>query len=181
MGVIRCTPVRDEAQISGKPQRLSSDRTDWRVWERKGILCRGQGGIDTPLILSLENPRFLCRPQATVLQSGPECLCSRRTSSRRPEDLTGKTMAQIGLYTHRAQADRGSSNRPGALTPDTPALGSSHPRGPWIDLRVRHRKLRKSARNRLPACYSSPGLRVCRLSKPLSFTANIRASRLLRD
>jgi hypothetical protein len=60
--VIRCTPVRNEAYLSGKPLLLSGDRADQGVWERKGILCRGRGGIDTPLILSLENPRFLCRP-----------------------------------------------------------------------------------------------------------------------
>ncbi len=35
------------------------------------ILCRGQRGIDTPLILSLENPRFLCRPRTKIV---PELL-----------------------------------------------------------------------------------------------------------
>jgi hypothetical protein len=60
--MIEDTRVRNEAYISGKPLLLSSDRTDQGVWERKGILCRGQTGIDTPLILSLENPPFLCRP-----------------------------------------------------------------------------------------------------------------------
>jgi hypothetical protein len=60
--VIRCTPVSNEAYLSGKPLLLSSDRTDQGVWERKEIHCRGQRGIDTPLILSLENSRFLCRP-----------------------------------------------------------------------------------------------------------------------
>jgi hypothetical protein len=28
----------------------------------KRYIVGGQGGIDTPLIFSLENPRFLCRP-----------------------------------------------------------------------------------------------------------------------
>ena len=30
-----------------------------------------------------------------------------------PEDLTGETTAQIGLYTHRGQDSRTSCNRPG--------------------------------------------------------------------
>ena len=60
--VIRCTPVRYQAYLSDKPLLLSSDLTDQGVWERKEILCRGQGRPDTSLNLSLENPRFLCRP-----------------------------------------------------------------------------------------------------------------------
>jgi hypothetical protein len=37
-----------------------------------------------------------------------------------PEDLTEETMVQISLYTHRGQDGRTSSDRSGALTPDTP-------------------------------------------------------------
>jgi hypothetical protein len=61
-GVIRFTPVRNEAYLSGKPLLLCSDRADQGFGKRKVILRRGQGSICTPLILSLKNPPFLCRP-----------------------------------------------------------------------------------------------------------------------
>jgi hypothetical protein len=35
-----------------------------------------------------------------------------------PEDLTDKTTAQTGFYTHRGLDSQASSIRPGALTPD---------------------------------------------------------------
>ena len=37
-----------------------------------------------------------------------------------PEDLTGKTTAQIGLYAHRAQDSRTSKKRPRVVTPANP-------------------------------------------------------------
>ena len=40
-----------------------------------------------------------------------------------PEDLTGKTTAQTGFYTHRGLDEQASSIRPGAITPDTPSPG----------------------------------------------------------
>jgi hypothetical protein len=36
-----------------------------------------------------------------------------------PEDLTHKTTAQSGFYTHRGLDEQASSIRPGVLTPDT--------------------------------------------------------------
>jgi hypothetical protein len=47
-----------------------------------------------------------------------------------PEDLTGKTMAQIGLYAHPCQDSRTLATSRERLTPDTPAPRSSHPRSP---------------------------------------------------
>jgi hypothetical protein len=68
MEVIRCTPVRNEAYLSGKPLLLSGDRADQGVWERKGVLCRGQGGIDTP-----DNPHEdSLIPLPTPRQDAPE-------------------------------------------------------------------------------------------------------------
>ena len=40
-----------------------------------------------------------------------------------PEDLTGKTSAQSGFYTHRGLDGRTSTIRPGVLTPDIPSPG----------------------------------------------------------
>ena len=37
-----------------------------------------------------------------------------------PEGCRGERSTKNALYAHRAQADRSSPNRPGALTPDTP-------------------------------------------------------------
>ncbi len=43
-----------------------------------------------------------------------------------PEDLTHKTTAQSGFYTHRGLDGQASSIRPGALTPDTPPPHQRH-------------------------------------------------------
>jgi hypothetical protein len=87
----------------------------------KGYFVGEQGGIDAPLILSLENPRFLC-PLPTLIHDALEILktplnvvVAEERALDGPEDLTTETAAHIGLYTHRAQADRGSSSRPGGL------------------------------------------------------------------
>ncbi len=61
----------------------------------------------------------------------------------------------------------GSSYRPGVLNSCYPSPRSSHPRGPWIDPRGRQRNLRKSSGKREKTSYSTPGLGVWRLSKPL--------------
>jgi hypothetical protein len=45
MKVIRRTAVRNEAQMSGKPLLLSSDRIDQGVWERKKYFV---GGLEAP-------------------------------------------------------------------------------------------------------------------------------------
>jgi hypothetical protein len=42
-----------------------------------------------------------------------------------PEDLTDKTTAQTGFYTHRGLEEQASAIRPEVLTPDTPPPVSS--------------------------------------------------------
>jgi hypothetical protein len=56
--------------------------TEW-----KGILCKARGGIDTPLIFSLENPRFLSDPNSRCSRAPQDPLkrCySRGEATRRP-------------------------------------------------------------------------------------------------
>jgi len=73
-----------------------------------------------------------------------------------PEDLTHKTTAQTGFYTHRGLDEQASSIRPGASTPDPPPpVASSRP---WMDPRGRHRKMRERFSERVKSTYSSPGL-----------------------
>jgi hypothetical protein len=57
---------------------------------------------------------------STALQSLLKGLCSRRTRSRGPTGLPIFDGLQIALYTHRCQAGRTSSNRPGVESPDRP-------------------------------------------------------------
>jgi hypothetical protein len=52
-------------------------------------------------------------------------LSSRRMGPRRPYGVTIYNGLHIALYTHRCQADRTSSNRPGVETPDYPRLSLS--------------------------------------------------------
>jgi hypothetical protein len=65
------------------------------------------------LDLALEDPRFLCRLSLNVVVDEERALDG-------PEDLTTETIAHIGLYTHRAQADRGLVIDLGCRIPDTP-------------------------------------------------------------
>jgi hypothetical protein len=83
--------------MSGKPLLLSSDRADQGVWERKGMLCRGQGGIDTPLIFPLENLRFLCRPSIhyapELFKAALNVFVAEGQTLDDPRDLTEETTA----------------------------------------------------------------------------------------
>jgi hypothetical protein len=64
------------------------------VWERKEILCREQGGIDTPLILSRKLTILL--PTLTyyaieLLKASLNAVVAEERAPDGPEDLTGKT------------------------------------------------------------------------------------------
>jgi hypothetical protein len=87
------------------------------------ILCRGQGGIDTPLIMPLNNPRFLCRSRPRhpqLLKAALNVFVAEGQTLDDPRDLTEETTAQSGFYTHPGLDEQASSIRPGVLTPDTP-------------------------------------------------------------
>ncbi len=135
MEVIRSTPVRNEAQISGKPLLLSSDRADQRVWERKEILCREQGGIDTPDIPHEDSLIPLATPShdaLRLLKAALKVVVAAERTLDGPRDLRHETTAQIGLYAHLCQDSRTSGNRPPheLLTP----LPRHVPRA-WMDPR----------------------------------------------
>src|ERR671911_1286338 len=66
---------------------------------------------------------------STAPQSCFTHLCSQRTSSWLPRDLTHKTTAQTGFYTHRGLDGQASSIRAGVLTPDTPPRSRSQEHG----------------------------------------------------
>jgi hypothetical protein len=71
-----------------------------------------------------------------------------------PRDLTGKTTAQTGFYTHRGLDEQASSIRPGALTLDTPPRSRPQEHGwtrgsAWEDEKV--------FIERLESTYSPPG------------------------
>jgi hypothetical protein len=63
-------------------------------------------GFDTPLILSLENSRFLCRSRLRfpqLLKGVLNALVADEQTLDGPRDLTHRTTAQTGFYTHRGQ------------------------------------------------------------------------------
>ena len=83
-----------------------------------------------------------------------------------PEDLTGKTTAHISIYTLKVRASGPLViERPPELLPTPPRRAVLET--PWVDPRGRQRKLAKFFRRRIKSTYSSPGLGVWRLSKPL--------------
>jgi hypothetical protein len=91
--------------------------------KRKVRTSEPSRGFDTPLTMPLKNPRFLCqsRPRYPYLfKAALNALVADERTVDGPEDLTHKTTAQNGFYTHRGLDKQASSIRPGALTPDTP-------------------------------------------------------------
>src|SRR5215207_6716115 len=126
-------------------------------------------GFDTPLTTAPKNPRFLCRPSATLSRAPEghlECSCSRGADSRRPK---GPNRADNGskwlLYTSRS-GRAAFLYQTGVLTPDTPPRSRPQEHG-WTR-GVRHRKMRESFSERLRSTYSPPGSGVRRLSTLLS-------------
>jgi hypothetical protein len=106
-----------------------------------------------------KSPRFLCRSRtrrSIAPQSRLECSFSRRRTLDAPEDLTHRTTAQTGFYTHRGLDEQASSIRPGALTPATPPRSCPREHG-WMAPRGRHRKMRNVSLERLYSTYSWPG------------------------
>jgi hypothetical protein len=93
--------------------------------------------------MPLKNPRFLCRSRPRVpqlLKAALKVVVAHERTVDGPEDLTHKTTAQTGFYTHRGLDEQASSIRPGVLTPDTPPR--SRPES--VDRpRVRQRKMRR--------------------------------------
>src|SRR5215207_1893235 len=100
--------------------------------KRKNRISEPSRGIDTPLIMPLKKPRFLCRshpryPQ--LLKATSNVFVAEGQALDDLEDLTHKMTAQTGFYTHRGLDRRTSSDRPGALTPDIPPRSRSQEYG----------------------------------------------------
>ena len=87
------------------------------------ILCRGQGGIHTPLIMPLKYHRFLCRSRPSypqLLKSTLNVFVAEGQTLDDPGDLTEETTAQTGFYTHRGLDEQASSIRAGRQLLTTP-------------------------------------------------------------
>jgi hypothetical protein len=72
--------------------------------------------------MPLNNPRFLCRSRLKhpqLLKAALIALVADERTVDAPRDLTGKTTAQIGFYTHRALDGVSSTNGPEVRTPAT--------------------------------------------------------------
>jgi hypothetical protein len=97
-------------------------------------------------------PIPLCNPK--LLKAALNVFVAEQQVLDDPRDLTDQTTAQTGFYTHRVQAGRTSSIRPGALTPDAlPGRVLMNMDGP----EGRHGKMRNVFIERLSSTYSSPG------------------------
>jgi hypothetical protein len=72
-------------------------------------------------------PIPLCNPK--LLKAALNVFVAEQQVLDDPRDLTDQTTAQTGFYTHRVQAGRTSSIRPGALTPDAPPRSRPHEHG----------------------------------------------------
>src|SRR5918995_4046727 len=70
-----------------KLRRCRGELHSTRDRKRKDRIFEPSRGLDTPLTRSLKNPRFLCRPSATLSRAPErhlECSCSRESAARRP-------------------------------------------------------------------------------------------------
>ena len=112
--------------------------------KRKNRISEPSRGIDTPLIMPLKKPRFLCRshpryPQ--LLKATSNVFVAEGQALDDLEDLTHKMTAQTAFsYTSR-------SGRPGFFY-QTGGSNSCHPSPvassrTWMDPRGRQRKMRK--------------------------------------
>jgi hypothetical protein len=74
--------------------------------KRKVSIFEPPRAFYTPLSMPLKNPRFLCRPSATLSRAPErrlECSCSRGTDSRRPKGPNrGDNGSNQLLYTSRS-------------------------------------------------------------------------------
>jgi hypothetical protein len=86
--------------------------------KRKVRIFEPSRGFDTPLTMPLKNCRFPCRSRTRypqLLKAALSALVADERTLNDPTDLTGKTTAQSGFYTHRGLDGRTSSDRPGGL------------------------------------------------------------------
>src|SRR5215203_1327111 len=87
-------------------RRCRSELHTTRDRKRKLRIFEPPQGIDTRLTRSLKNPRFLCRPSATLSRAPErhfECSCSRGADSRRPKGPNpGDDGSNRLLYTSRS-------------------------------------------------------------------------------
>ena len=86
--------------------------------KRKVRIFEPSQALNTPLTMPPNNPRFLCRspprcPQ--LLKAALNVFVAEVRTLDGPEDLSGETTAQIGLYSHPCQDGQASSIRPGGL------------------------------------------------------------------
>ena len=70
-----------------------------------------------------KNPRFLCRARPSypqLLKAALNVFLVEGQTLDYPRDLTQETTAHTGFNSHPGLDEQAASNRPGALTPDTP-------------------------------------------------------------
>jgi hypothetical protein len=146
------------------------------------ILRRGQGSIYTPLSMPLENPGSSADPKQRCFKGASNALVADERTVDSPEALTAETTTQIGLYTHRCQADWTSRRGPGVETPDYPAprigvgvLRECHAStGAYLYVQVQHivvdleepRSLRPTVTWPASGAMRHPACKVCRFSLP---------------
>jgi hypothetical protein len=68
--------------------------------------------------MQLNNPQFLCRSRpcnSKLLKAASNVFVAEGQTLDDPRDLTHKTTAQTGFYTHRGLDGQASSTRPGGV------------------------------------------------------------------
>ena len=107
-------------------RRCRSELHTSRGRKRNVRIFEPSQAFDTPLTMPLNHPRFLCRTRTRypqLLKAALNVFVAEGQTLDDPRDLTDKTTAQTGFYTHRGLDGQASSIRPGVLTPDTPSPG----------------------------------------------------------
>src|SRR5215207_8095496 len=106
-----------EGRARGDPRTADKPRVRWRSRDRGG-------GLATPLTRHLRGSLSLSRPLShdalRLLKAAFHTFVPDERVLEGSGGLTGKTTAQIGLYAHRCQDNRGLVIDPGCRTPATP-------------------------------------------------------------